>query len=165
MTYWSGILSSSAILMLLSTALFVRSRERNVKAAPATVATSREGLIAAPGRVEAISEEIRVSSELNGRLHSVPVEEGDHVRDFCIVQGRRLPGVAIERRIGMIDVSSVLGRQVVIELEAAVASRIPACWIDVAVHVEMERPIESPESRVVEKIRAASDVPQSRRLE
>src|SRR3974390_3220498 len=74
------VLSAAGILMLLSTALFVRSRERNVKAAPATVATSREGLIAAPGRVEAISEEIRVSSELNGRLHSVPVEEGDHVR-------------------------------------------------------------------------------------
>lgn len=32
-----------------------------------------------PGRVEAISEEIRLSSELSGRLHSVPVEGGDRV--------------------------------------------------------------------------------------
>ena len=74
------VLSFAGILILLSTALFVRSRERKVKAAPAAVAFSREGLIAAPGRVEAISEEIRVSSELSGRLHRVPVEEGDRVR-------------------------------------------------------------------------------------
>lgn len=38
------------------------------------------GWIAAPGRVEAASEEIRVSSELSGRLKSVNVEEGDRVR-------------------------------------------------------------------------------------
>ena len=74
------ILSAAGVLLLLSTAFFVRSRERNVKATPATAAFSREGLIAAPGRVEAVSEEIRVSSELSGRLHSVPVEEGDRVR-------------------------------------------------------------------------------------
>jgi ABC exporter DevB family membrane fusion protein len=35
--------------------------------------------IAAPGRVEAASEEIRVSSELSGRLKAVNVEEGDRV--------------------------------------------------------------------------------------
>jgi ABC exporter DevB family membrane fusion protein len=45
-----------------------------------TPAISREELIAAPGRVEAVSEEIRVSSELSGRLKSVLVEEGDHIR-------------------------------------------------------------------------------------
>jgi multidrug resistance efflux pump len=36
--------------------------------------------IVAAGRVEAISEEIRVSSEISGRLKSVRVEEGDRVR-------------------------------------------------------------------------------------
>jgi ABC exporter DevB family membrane fusion protein len=37
-------------------------------------------LIAAPGRVEPVSEEIRVSSELGGRLRTVRVEEGDRVQ-------------------------------------------------------------------------------------
>ncbi len=73
------ILSAAGAVILLSTALFVRIRERAVTATPPAPAFSREGLIAAPGRVEAVSEEIRVSSELSGRLHSVPVEEGDRV--------------------------------------------------------------------------------------
>jgi len=38
------------------------------------------GIIAAPGRVEAVSEEVRVSSELGGRLKAVNVEEGDRVQ-------------------------------------------------------------------------------------
>lgn len=73
------ILTAAVALFLLSTVQFLRSRERPVKAAPATSASSRDGLIAAPGRVEAVSEEIRVSSELSGRLRSVPVEEGGRV--------------------------------------------------------------------------------------
>src|SRR5262252_3684105 len=35
--------------------------------------------IAAPGRVEAVSEEIRVASQVGGRLQQVLVEEGDRV--------------------------------------------------------------------------------------
>src|SRR5271170_195196 len=73
------ILSAAAILILLSAVQLLRSREHAVSAAPVASRTLRDGLIAAPGRVEAISEEIRVSSELSGRLHSVPVEEGDRV--------------------------------------------------------------------------------------
>jgi len=72
-------LSVAATLFLVSTVQFLRSREHAVKAAPASSTVSNDGLIAAPGRVEAVSEEIRVSSELSGRLHSVPVEEGDRV--------------------------------------------------------------------------------------
>jgi len=74
------VLLASASLLLLSTFVFLRSREHPVNAAPSVPATPHDGLIAAPGRVEAVSEEIRVSSELSGRLHSVPVEEGDRVR-------------------------------------------------------------------------------------
>jgi HlyD family secretion protein len=37
-------------------------------------------LIAAPGRVEPISEEIHVSAEISGKLQAVLVEEGDQVR-------------------------------------------------------------------------------------
>src|SRR5271170_3541588 len=74
------ILSAAAILILLSAVQLLRSREHAVSAAPVASRTLRDGLIAAPGRVEAVSEEIRVSSELSGRLRSVPVEEGDRIR-------------------------------------------------------------------------------------
>lgn len=37
-------------------------------------------LVAGPGRVEPLSEDIKVGSEINGKLKSVLVEEGDHVR-------------------------------------------------------------------------------------
>lgn len=73
------ILFAAAALFLPATVLLVRSRDHAVKAAPAAPAFSNEGLITAPGRVEAVSEEIRVSSELSGRLRSVRVEEGDRV--------------------------------------------------------------------------------------
>jgi HlyD family secretion protein len=51
--------------------------------APATAEaapTPAPSLVAAPGRVEPISEEIEVAAEIGGRLASVPVEEGDRVR-------------------------------------------------------------------------------------
>ena len=73
------VLSAAVILCLLSTALFLRRRADNVHAALVASSTPHDGLISAPGRVEAVSEEIRVSSELSGRLRSVPVEEGDRV--------------------------------------------------------------------------------------
>ncbi|HEY4979901.1 MAG TPA: efflux RND transporter periplasmic adaptor subunit [Candidatus Acidoferrum sp.] len=75
------ILIAAAILFLLSTVELLRSREHSVNAAPppASLTPPRDGLIAAPGRIEAISEEIRVSSELSGRLKSVAIEEGDRV--------------------------------------------------------------------------------------
>lgn len=71
---------AAGLFFAFSAVLFLRSRERPVKPVLATSSVSREGLIAAPGRVEAVSEEVRVSSELSGRLRSVPVEEGDRVR-------------------------------------------------------------------------------------
>ncbi len=74
------VFSAAIAFFLLSSLLFLRSREHSVKAAPAASTISNDSLIAAPGRVEAVSEEIRVSSELSGRLHSVPVDEGDRIR-------------------------------------------------------------------------------------
>jgi len=62
---------------VLSTINFLRSRERAVSAATPERPVVNSTLIAAPGRVEAISEEVRVSSELSGRLKTVNVEEGD----------------------------------------------------------------------------------------
>jgi len=76
------ILIAAAILFVFSSFQLIRSRESGVKAASATATDTnptRERTIAAPGRVEAASEEIRVSSELSGRLKFVAVEEGDRV--------------------------------------------------------------------------------------
>lgn len=73
------VLMAAGILFAFSMAILLRSRTHRVEAAaPQPISTT--GLIAAPGRVEALSEEIRVSSELSGRLKTVNVEEGDRVK-------------------------------------------------------------------------------------
>ena len=52
-------------------------------ASPASAAPSARSelvsRITAPGRVEPMSEEIRVGSQLSGRLREAPIEEGDRV--------------------------------------------------------------------------------------
>jgi len=75
-----------AIAMGTGSTLFLlhRSRSGRVEAAEPerTGPAPREGasLVAGPGRVEPLSENIQVSAEVQGRLRSVEVEEGDHVR-------------------------------------------------------------------------------------
>jgi ABC exporter DevB family membrane fusion protein len=73
------ILIAAGLLFVLSTINLLRSREHAVSAATPERPVVNSALIAAPGRVEAISEEVRVSSELSGRLKTVNVEEGDRV--------------------------------------------------------------------------------------
>jgi len=65
--------------LALSTANLLRSRGRAMAASEPKACSMSSTLIVAAGRVEAISEEIRVSSEISGRLKSVRVEEGDRV--------------------------------------------------------------------------------------
>src|SRR5216684_2433227 len=60
--------------------MLVKSRGHEVSASGPRPSAVSATLIAAPGRVEAVSEEIRVSSELSGRLKAVWVEEGDRVQ-------------------------------------------------------------------------------------
>lgn len=75
------LLAASGVAIALSTAGLLRSRGREAaQPAAKTTAAVDAGLIAAPGRVEAVSEEVRVSSELSGRLKTVNVEEGDRVQ-------------------------------------------------------------------------------------
>ncbi|HET9994967.1 MAG TPA: HlyD family efflux transporter periplasmic adaptor subunit [Candidatus Acidoferrum sp.] len=74
------VLLTAGILFALSVAILFRSRGHEVSAAAPRASSPSATLIAAPGRVEAVSEEIRVSSELSGRLKTVNVEEGDRVR-------------------------------------------------------------------------------------
>ena len=65
---------STGTLVALSRQQGAASRE-----AAAAAPTAAEAVVAAPGRVEAISEEVKVSAEIGGRLAAVEVEEGDHV--------------------------------------------------------------------------------------
>jgi HlyD family secretion protein len=75
-TVWIAGAALSVVLVAILGRVRGHEVSRSVtKASPANLA-----LIAAPGRVEAISEEIRVSSQLSGRLRRVYVEEGDRVR-------------------------------------------------------------------------------------
>ncbi|MBZ5679451.1 MAG: efflux RND transporter periplasmic adaptor subunit [Acidobacteriia bacterium] len=64
---------------LLTASLVLASRHtRETAAAAATAAARHEPmLIAGPGRVEPYSEDIKIGSELSGRLKLVKVEEGD----------------------------------------------------------------------------------------
>jgi len=48
-------------------------------------AVAHRGLVAGPGRVEPLSEEIKVGAQIAGKVKYVRVEEGDHVRKGQIV--------------------------------------------------------------------------------
>jgi HlyD family secretion protein len=74
------VLISAGVLSVISVAILGRVRGHEVSASVTKANPSNTTLIAAPGRVEAISEEIRVSSQLSGRLKKVYVEEGDRVQ-------------------------------------------------------------------------------------
>ena len=75
------VYNSGAVLLVLTGAAVLRSRAHAVPATTVEKASAiGTSVIAAPGRVEAVSEEIRVSSELTGRLKTVNVEEGDRVQ-------------------------------------------------------------------------------------
>jgi HlyD family secretion protein len=67
---------------LLTTSLLVFS-DRSAKSAARASSVAQHAdappLIAGPGRVEPSSEDIKIGSELSGRLQSVNVEEGDQV--------------------------------------------------------------------------------------
>ena len=79
------ILSAIAVLLTIgSICYFVLFRPARVE--PATAAQeiqnrqeNKKTLIAAPGYVEPVSEEIEVGTEIPGKLKTVPVEEGDQV--------------------------------------------------------------------------------------
>lgn len=65
---------------LLSASLVLASRRAHESAAPkATTGSGAFLLVAGPGRVEPASEDIKIGSELSGRLKVVNVEEGDAI--------------------------------------------------------------------------------------
>lgn len=58
---------------------------RQATATPAQTPLEQGQYVAGPGRVEPLSEDIQVGSELSGKLREVLVEEGDHVRPGQVV--------------------------------------------------------------------------------
>lgn len=78
------------IILLLTTGLvivflIINRNKASRQAANASIQRESNILVAAPGRIEPVSEEIEVSSEINGKLKSVLVEEGNQVRRGQIV--------------------------------------------------------------------------------
>jgi HlyD family secretion protein len=89
-------------------------------AAGAVMATAASGVIAAPGRVEPISEEISVGIELSGRLRDVLVEEGDRVTKGQVLA--RLENADFEARLESAEARLSLARA---ELERLVNGARP----------------------------------------
>jgi len=76
---WSTLVIGLGVFLLTATLLLAtRKHESAAKSASAT-GTHEPFLIAGPGRVEPASEDIKIGSELSGRLKSVYVEEGDSI--------------------------------------------------------------------------------------
>jgi ABC exporter DevB family membrane fusion protein len=81
------IVYAGLILILLSAVMFwrisaqrTRPKETGSAIQAALPADPNKKIVTAPGRVEPISEEIRIHAEIIGKLKSVTVEEGDRVR-------------------------------------------------------------------------------------
>ena len=83
MTRRQGWLVVAAVIGVGSTLALARSAPRaQVEAVPGTGGAgtaSESGMVAGPGRVEPVSEEVAVAAELSGKLTEVLVEEGDLV--------------------------------------------------------------------------------------
>jgi len=73
-----------ALAIVLAGAIFVLTRnsgQATIQSASARAPVEDKAeTIVAPGRVEPASEEVKISSQVPGRLSSVPLEEGDRVR-------------------------------------------------------------------------------------
>jgi len=72
----------SGVLILAATAGMVHSTHGKTGiagATPATTPLNERRLVVAPGLVEPLSEEVKIGSELDGKLRQVMVDEGDRV--------------------------------------------------------------------------------------
>ncbi len=74
------ILVITVSAVVLSATIFARSRGTAAKAAASRQPqVDHQQTISGPGLVEPLSEDIKLGSELSGKLKSVYVEEGDHI--------------------------------------------------------------------------------------
>ena len=76
----------AALIAVVLIAVIMRRSAQTAQAAGKAVAAVPHGdFVAGPGRVEPNSEDIKVGSELSGKLKQVLVEEGDTVAERQIV--------------------------------------------------------------------------------
>ena len=75
----------AALLLTASLIVALKRSQQSVQAAADARTNHDLGLIAGPGRIEPYSEDIKIGSELSGRLKSVKVEEGDTIRRGQVV--------------------------------------------------------------------------------
>ncbi len=80
MTKRNVVLIAAAAFIITVSLVWARSRANAVSPAAEAQTSSGPTLIAGPGRVEPSSEDIKIGSELSGKLKSVNVEEGDAIR-------------------------------------------------------------------------------------
>jgi len=80
-----GTLALIAAAALVAASQMQHRQAAAVAKAALPVKLAPVGLIAAAGRVEPSSEEIRIGAEMNGKLKSVSVEEGDAVRKGQVI--------------------------------------------------------------------------------
>lgn len=69
----------AGVLVVAASLVATRARSAPVPAAAVAAAPAAAGRIVGPGRVEPISEEIKIGVEVGGRIAGVHVEEGDRV--------------------------------------------------------------------------------------
>ena len=74
------LISAATLVLIVSLKLFSAHSEKVSAAQKASQSAQPEPLVAGPGRVEPISEDIQIGSELSGKLKSVKVEEGDSIK-------------------------------------------------------------------------------------
>src|ERR1019366_2339781 len=77
--FYSIALLALTELVVIS-ALLTNRGKASQPSLPAEQTHEFAAVVAGPGRVEPISEEVEVGSEVNGRLKAVFVEEGDQVQ-------------------------------------------------------------------------------------
>jgi HlyD family secretion protein len=81
---WGGVGLAAVGLLAYSLKGQPKVTEASMKTAP-TPSLAGSGYVAGPGRVEPVSEDIKVGSELSGKLKQVMVEEGDRVHRGQVV--------------------------------------------------------------------------------
>lgn len=79
------IATSCAAVIAIAVALAAARPHSNASAATAASPQPQGQFVAGPGLVEPVSEDIKVGSELSGKLHQVLVEEGDRVHTGQVV--------------------------------------------------------------------------------
>jgi HlyD family secretion protein len=81
----AGLLFFLAAAAVVGTFVLPRNAPQAITQADSSPTPQQQEIIVAPGRIEPVSEEVKVSSQVPGRLASVPLEEGFRVRTGQVI--------------------------------------------------------------------------------